>query len=90
MSIYRLIQTLDDGGFCSCHRQYWLKPHTHTLFTTTPPARVSQLHSALSSRAFYPSDEEVEGWFFGEGTQGAVMAFQASEQLAETGGEGGG
>ncbi|MEW5319418.1 MAG: hypothetical protein WDW38_010571 [Sanguina aurantia] len=50
---------------------------------------VSKLHSALSSRAFYPSDEEVEGWFFGEGTQGAVMAFQASEQLAETGGAGG-
>jgi hypothetical protein len=47
---------------------------------------VSKLHSGLMAAGFYPSDEEVENWVFGEGTQGALLMFQACHDLAETGG----
>jgi hypothetical protein len=46
---------------------------------------VSQLHGGLMAAGFYPSDEEVENWVFGEGTQGALLMFQACNNVAETG-----
>ncbi|WIA44064.1 hypothetical protein OEZ86_010425 [Tetradesmus obliquus] len=46
---------------------------------------VSKLHSGLMAAGFYPSDEEVENWFFGEATQGALLMFQACNDVAETG-----
>ncbi|WIA23572.1 hypothetical protein OEZ85_000291 [Tetradesmus obliquus] len=46
---------------------------------------VSKLHSGLMAAGFYPSDEEVENWVFGEATQGALLMFQACNDVAETG-----
>jgi len=34
---------------------------------------------------FYVNDEEVENWLFGEGTNEAVLTFQATSLLDETG-----
>ncbi|KAG2494501.1 hypothetical protein HYH03_007270 [Edaphochlamys debaryana] len=46
---------------------------------------VARLHAGLEDRGFFPGYEELENWFFGEGTHMAVLAFQASEHLPETG-----
>jgi hypothetical protein len=46
---------------------------------------VSRLHGGLMAAGFYPSDEEVENWVFGEATQGALLMFQACNDVAETG-----
>ncbi|KAF6259771.1 hypothetical protein COO60DRAFT_1700641 [Scenedesmus sp. NREL 46B-D3] len=46
---------------------------------------VSRLHGGLMNAGFYPSDEEVESWVFGEATQGALLMFQACNDVAETG-----
>ncbi|GFR47646.1 hypothetical protein Agub_g9389 [Astrephomene gubernaculifera] len=46
---------------------------------------LSRLHAALEQRGFYPGEEDMENWFFGETTQAAVLAFQASVRLPETG-----
>jgi hypothetical protein len=46
---------------------------------------VSRLHGGLMAAGFYPSDEEVENWLFGEGTQAALLMYQACNDVAETG-----
>ena len=46
---------------------------------------MSLLHTKLEERGFYCTDEETEDWYFGESTQNAVMAFQASQGLTENG-----
>ncbi|GIL66280.1 hypothetical protein Vafri_19872, partial [Volvox africanus] len=46
---------------------------------------LSRLHSALEERGFFPGDDDMENWFFGEGTLAAVLAFQASERIPEIG-----
>jgi peptidoglycan hydrolase-like protein with peptidoglycan-binding domain len=42
-------------------------------------------HTALLSCGFNSTDEEIEAWIFGEATREAVLAFQASLSLPETG-----
>ena len=37
---------------------------------------VNHLHSALTSKGYFPSDEEMESWFFGDQTQSALLTFQ--------------
>lgn len=49
------------------------------------PAAHSRVHVCVSMSA---GDEDMEGWFFGDHTLNAVMAYQASMRLPETG-EGG-
>ncbi|GLC56122.1 hypothetical protein PLESTB_001066700 [Pleodorina starrii] len=46
---------------------------------------LSKLHGALEERGFFPGDDDMENWFFGETTLAAVLSFQASERLPETG-----
>ncbi|EFJ50292.1 hypothetical protein VOLCADRAFT_103883 [Volvox carteri f. nagariensis] len=46
---------------------------------------LSRLHTCLEQRGFFPGDDDMENWFFGEGTLAAVLSFQASERLPETG-----
>ena len=38
---------------------------------------VAKLHSALDEHGYYPGDEEVEAWVFGEQTLSALLTFQA-------------
>ena len=37
---------------------------------------VNHLHSALSSKGYFPGDEEMESWLFGDQTQSALLTFQ--------------
>lgn len=37
---------------------------------------VNQLHRALDSKGFSPSEEEAEIWYFGEQTLSALLTFQ--------------
>lgn len=46
---------------------------------------VSKLHAALEAAGCYPPDHEVEDFYFGEGTQAALLCFQALNGLDETG-----
>lgn len=46
---------------------------------------VANLHDRLVASGFYPHDEEVDNWLFGETTEVALLAYQACEGLAETG-----
>eukprot|EP00879_Flechtneria_rotunda_P022601 GHRR01023867.1.p1 GENE.GHRR01023867.1~~GHRR01023867.1.p1 ORF type:complete len:646 (+),score=252.77 GHRR01023867.1:133-1938(+) len=46
---------------------------------------VSKLHNALMAAGFYPSEEEVENWMFGDGTLTALLTFQACSGIPETG-----
>lgn len=46
---------------------------------------MSKLQSSLEERGFYCGDMDCEDFFFAEGTTDALLAFQASEGLAETG-----
>jgi hypothetical protein len=46
---------------------------------------VSKLHVALMAGGFYPSDDELDNWMFAEGTQSALLTFQACNELPETG-----
>ncbi|CAG9466740.1 unnamed protein product [Pedinophyceae sp. YPF-701] len=46
---------------------------------------IAELHRCLVENGFYPSDEEIECVFFGESTREAVLYFQASIGLDETG-----
>lgn len=39
---------------------------------------VNQLHRALDSKGFSPSEEEAECWFFGEQTLSALLTFQVA------------
>lgn len=39
---------------------------------------VNHLHSALSSKGYFPGDEEMESWLFGDQTQSALLTFQVS------------
>lgn len=45
---------------------------------------VNQLHRALDSKGFSPSEEEAECLYFGEQTLSALLTFQASVGLPET------
>ena len=46
---------------------------------------VSQLHTAMVDAGFYPGDDEIDAFFFGDSTLSALMTFQACEGLSETG-----
>lgn len=46
---------------------------------------VNQLHTGLVEAGYYPGDDDVEDFFFGESTQSALLTMQACEGLAETG-----
>ncbi|KAG2424695.1 hypothetical protein HXX76_014271 [Chlamydomonas incerta] len=46
---------------------------------------MSKLHAGLEERGFHPGDDDMENWMFGEATMNAVLTFQASERLPETG-----
>ena len=46
---------------------------------------VSQLHTALVDLGYYPGDDDVDVFFYGDSTQSALMTMQACEGLAETG-----
>ena len=46
---------------------------------------MTKVHLALLNCGFNSTDEEIESWFFGEGTREAVLAFQSSLSLPETG-----
>ena len=37
---------------------------------------VNHMHGALSSKGYFPGDEEMESWFFGDQTQSALLTFQ--------------
>lgn len=37
---------------------------------------VNQLHRALDSKGFSPSEEDAESWYFGEQTLSALLTFQ--------------
>ncbi len=37
---------------------------------------MNHLHSALSSQGYFPGDEEMEAWLFGDQTQSALLTFQ--------------
>lgn len=46
---------------------------------------MNQLHMALFDAGFYPGDEDIGDYIFGESTQSAVLTFQACNGLPETG-----
>ena len=46
---------------------------------------VNQLHTALIDAGYYPGDDDIDVFFFGDSTQSALMTFQACEGLDETG-----
>lgn len=46
---------------------------------------VSKLHDGLLASGFYPNDDEIENWLFAEGTQSALLTFQACNDVPETG-----
>jgi len=46
---------------------------------------VNQLHTALADEGYYPGDEDIDDFYFGDSTQGAVMTFQACSGLTESG-----
>lgn len=46
---------------------------------------VNQLHTAMVDAGFYPGDDEIDAFFFGDSTLCALMTFQACEGLPETG-----
>jgi len=46
---------------------------------------VNQLHTAMVDAGFYPGDDEIDAFFFGDSTMSALMTFQACEGLPETG-----
>jgi peptidoglycan hydrolase-like protein with peptidoglycan-binding domain len=46
---------------------------------------VNQLHTAMVDAGFYPGDDEIDAYFFGDSTLSALMTFQACEGLSETG-----
>lgn len=46
---------------------------------------MNQLHVALFDAGFYPGDEDIDDFMFGESTQSAVLTFQACNGLPETG-----
>ena len=48
-------------------------------------SNVSNLQRALSNQGFLPPASEINQAFFGPGTRRAVMAFQASKKLPQTG-----
>lgn len=65
---------------------------TLSIGTRAPPAGqdddlywMNQLHTILVGKGFYPPDEEIEALIFAEGTQSALMYFQAAEGIPETG-----
>jgi peptidoglycan hydrolase-like protein with peptidoglycan-binding domain len=46
---------------------------------------VNQLHTSLADAGFYAGDEDIDDYYFGEGTQSAVLTYQCCEGLTETG-----
>lgn len=46
---------------------------------------VSQLHEALNLKGFHCGDDDVEDFYFGEGTVSALLTYQACNGLEETG-----
>lgn len=46
---------------------------------------VNQLHTALVDLGYYPGDEDIDDFYFGDSTQGALMTMQCCEGLPETG-----
>ncbi|GAX75999.1 hypothetical protein CEUSTIGMA_g3442.t1 [Chlamydomonas eustigma] len=46
---------------------------------------MGRLHEALLACGFGCGDDDTESWYFGDHTREAVLTFQASEQLIETG-----
>ena len=46
---------------------------------------VSQLQTALGKKGYYCGDDDVEDFYFGEGTVSALLTFQACSGLKETG-----
>lgn len=46
---------------------------------------VAQLHNSLMDAGYYPSDDDVENWFFGDSTQTALLTFQECCGLPQTG-----
>lgn len=46
---------------------------------------MSKLHQLLSSRGYHAGDVDEEDFYFGDGTENAVLVFQACEGLPETG-----
>lgn len=46
---------------------------------------MNQLHTILVGKGYYPPEEEIDALIFAEGTQTALMYFQAAEGLSETG-----
>ena len=46
---------------------------------------MNQLHVALVDAGFYPGDEDIDDFIFGESTQSALLTFQACNCLPETG-----
>lgn len=46
---------------------------------------MNQLHTALVDVGYYPGDEDIADYYYGEGTQSAVMTMQACSGLDETG-----
>jgi peptidoglycan hydrolase-like protein with peptidoglycan-binding domain len=49
------------------------------------PFWVDQLHTGLIEGGYFPGEDEVDEFFFGEGTQAALLTAQACEGLPETG-----
>ena len=47
---------------------------------------MNRLHTALTTAGYNCGDEEMEVWEFGEVTREAVLFFQATSLLPETGG----
>ena len=37
---------------------------------------MNHLHGALSSKGYFPGDEEMESWLFADQTQSALLTFQ--------------
>ncbi|KAL4419502.1 hypothetical protein ABPG77_002288 [Micractinium sp. CCAP 211/92] len=46
---------------------------------------VNQLHTGLVDLGYYPGDEDIDDFYFGDSTQGALMTMQCCEGLPETG-----
>lgn len=46
---------------------------------------VNQLHVALVDAGFYPGDEDIDDFIFGESTQSALLTFQACSGIPESG-----
>ena len=46
---------------------------------------MARLHALLGENSFYVDDEDEEDWVYGESTQNAVLYFQSSAGLPETG-----